>query len=310
MKQDGITRGPWTIEGPDQFGDFNIHHPADRLAIGAVVSNLRPSEEVAANAHFIVTACNAYEPMREALILAEKADRIHSKCQECEDGAQAPEACGDCFPSADDARVARRNVLKSLGVRMRDVDRARVAKAEPLTCKCSQEDVHDYGPCDEHCRSQPATAPHDEDLSRLKDALQLADGAFESIRNKLVNNLYEPERSAFWAAVNARDSIRAALSTLPVNDRRAQLDEARARVKTFEMAIAQLPEMPAIMDERAARRRAIEDAANVVARSVFPLPTDAEIARDGGGIAVMRAAAMARDAIEQQIRALLSESKT
>jgi uncharacterized Zn finger protein (UPF0148 family) len=90
---------------------------------------------------------------------------------------------------------------------------------------------------------------------------------------------------------------------------RAQLDEARARVKTFEMAIAQLPEMPAIMDERAARRRAIEDAANVVARSVFPLPTDAEIARDGGGIAVMRAAAMARDAIEQQIRALLSESK-
>lgn len=91
---------------------------------------------------------------------------------------------------------------------------------------------------------------------------------------------------------------------------RAQLDEARARVKTFEMAIAQLPEMPAIMDERAARRRAIEDAANVVARSVFPLPTDAEIARDGGGIAVMRAAAMARDAIEQQIRALLSESKS
>jgi len=172
----------------------------------------------------IATACNAHEPMREALILAEKADRIHSKCQECEDGAQAPEACGDCFPSADDARVARRNVLKSLGVRMRDVDRARVAKAEPLTCKCSQEDVHDYGPCDEHCRSQPATAPHDEDLSRLKDALQLADGAFESIRNKLVNNLYEPERSAFWAAVNARDSIRAALSTLPVIDRQTSDD--------------------------------------------------------------------------------------
>jgi len=101
----------------------------------------------------IVTACNAYEPLREALILAEKADRIHSKCQECEDGAQAPEACGDCFPSADDARVARRNVLKSLGVRMRDVDRARAIKAEPSICNCSQEDVHDYGPCGEDCRS-------------------------------------------------------------------------------------------------------------------------------------------------------------
>ena len=101
----------------------------------------------------IERACNAYEPMREALILAEKADRIHSKCQECEDGAQAPEACGDCFPSADDARVARRNVLKSLGVRMRDVDRARAIKAEPSICNCSQEDVHDYGPCGEDCRS-------------------------------------------------------------------------------------------------------------------------------------------------------------
>lgn len=62
--------------------------------------------------------------LRKALVLAEKADRIHSKCQECEDGAQAPEVCEHCFPSADDARVARRNVLKSLGVKMRDVDRA------------------------------------------------------------------------------------------------------------------------------------------------------------------------------------------
>jgi len=121
----------------------------------------------------------------------------------------------------------------------------------------------------------------------------------------------DPEHVAalkdIWPKVIAKNKelIDAEIASL-----RAQLDEARARVKTFEMAIAQLPEMPAIMDERAARRRAIEDAANVVARSVFPLPTDAEIARDGGGIAVMRAAAMARDAIEQQIRALLSESKT
>ncbi|ADJ21948.1 hypothetical protein Hden_1541 [Hyphomicrobium denitrificans ATCC 51888] len=67
MPTEDRTAGPWTIEGPDQFGDYNIHHPADRLAIGAVVSNLRPPEENAANAHFIVTACNAYEPMREAL---------------------------------------------------------------------------------------------------------------------------------------------------------------------------------------------------------------------------------------------------
>lgn len=49
-----------------------------------------------------------------------------------------------CFPSADDARVARRNVLKVLGVKMRDVDKAQ-------SCVCSQEEVHDYGPCDENC---------------------------------------------------------------------------------------------------------------------------------------------------------------
>jgi len=43
--------GPWTAEGPDEiFGDYNIHEPLTRAAIGAVVSNLRPPEEVAANA--------------------------------------------------------------------------------------------------------------------------------------------------------------------------------------------------------------------------------------------------------------------
>ena len=126
MKQAERTPGPWTIEGPDQFGDYNIHHPADRLAIGAIVSNMRPAEEVAANARFIVEAVNAYtstEALRSALMLAEKADRIHSKCNECTDYAQPAELCEKCFPSADDARVARRNVLKAIGVKMRDVDR-------------------------------------------------------------------------------------------------------------------------------------------------------------------------------------------
>ena len=140
--------GPWTTDG-------RYIRASERGIVSDVIAivdgRARMTNE--ANAQFIVTACNAYEPMREALILAEKADRIHSKCQECEDGAQAPEACGDCFPSADDARVARRNVLKSLGVRMRDVDRARAIEAEPSICNCSQEDVHDYGPCGEDCRS-------------------------------------------------------------------------------------------------------------------------------------------------------------
>jgi len=57
--------------------------------------------------------------MLEALKAAEKADAIHCKCQECEDGAQAPEVCEHCFPSADDARVLRRNILAKAGLAMR-----------------------------------------------------------------------------------------------------------------------------------------------------------------------------------------------
>lgn len=49
--------------------------------------------------------------MMEALAAAEKADDIHSNCEDCMENAQAAEACGECFPSADDARVLRRNVL-------------------------------------------------------------------------------------------------------------------------------------------------------------------------------------------------------
>lgn len=38
--------------------------------------------------------------------------------------------------------------------------------------------------------------------------LKQAEEAFEFIRLKLVSHLYEPERSAFWKAVEARDAIR------------------------------------------------------------------------------------------------------
>ena len=144
------------VYSPEEF--VADHEPTEfeRQLISDFIAGLFADETFSGILHSLIEKSlvrNAYEPMREALILAEKADRIHSKCQECEDGAQAPEACGDCFPSADDARVARRNVLKSLGVRMRDVDRARAIKAEPSICNCSQEDVHDYGPCGEDCRS-------------------------------------------------------------------------------------------------------------------------------------------------------------
>jgi hypothetical protein len=53
---DGWTKGPWRVEGPDEFGDFNVMHGGDSLAVAAVVSNLRPPKEVAANARLIVAA--------------------------------------------------------------------------------------------------------------------------------------------------------------------------------------------------------------------------------------------------------------
>jgi hypothetical protein len=50
------TPGEWTSESPDEFGDYNIC-PADGvLAVAAVVSNLRPPAEVAANARLIAAA--------------------------------------------------------------------------------------------------------------------------------------------------------------------------------------------------------------------------------------------------------------
>jgi hypothetical protein len=43
------------------------------------------------------------------------------------------------------------------------------------------------------------------------DALMAAEASFEKIRETLVGNLTEPERTAFWEAVHGRDSIRAYL---------------------------------------------------------------------------------------------------
>lgn len=58
---------PWSLEGPDMFGDYNILHSEEAAAIGAVVSNLRAPAEVAANAAFIVKAVNNHHALMKAL---------------------------------------------------------------------------------------------------------------------------------------------------------------------------------------------------------------------------------------------------
>lgn len=58
------TKGPWRAEGPDWFGDYNIMHPADSLAIGAAVTNLRQAAEVRANALLLAAAPDMLEVLR------------------------------------------------------------------------------------------------------------------------------------------------------------------------------------------------------------------------------------------------------
>lgn len=64
--------------------------------------------------------------MKAALVAAEKADKIHSNCEECNEYGQAAEICEHCFPSADDARVLRRNVLAAI----KKADRASQSQKE------------------------------------------------------------------------------------------------------------------------------------------------------------------------------------
>lgn len=48
--------GPWHFEGPDDFGDYNILQPDITVAVAAVVSNLRPADEVLYNARLVAAA--------------------------------------------------------------------------------------------------------------------------------------------------------------------------------------------------------------------------------------------------------------
>jgi hypothetical protein len=55
------TAGPWSAEGPDQFGDYNIHCQHERAVVAAVVNNLRRAAEVAANARLIAASPTMYD---------------------------------------------------------------------------------------------------------------------------------------------------------------------------------------------------------------------------------------------------------
>lgn len=50
------TDGPWMLDGPDEFGDYNVVSPEGPSAVAAVVSNLRDPEQVAANARLVAAS--------------------------------------------------------------------------------------------------------------------------------------------------------------------------------------------------------------------------------------------------------------
>ena len=60
----GHTPGPWHADKPDDFGDFNILHNGNALAIGAVVSNMRPKSEVLSNARLVAAAPDLLDVIR------------------------------------------------------------------------------------------------------------------------------------------------------------------------------------------------------------------------------------------------------
>lgn len=60
------TPGPWAAEPADMFGDHNIVRgdSDEALAVAAVVSNMRPADQVEANARLIAAAPDLLEALR------------------------------------------------------------------------------------------------------------------------------------------------------------------------------------------------------------------------------------------------------
>lgn len=62
----------------------------------------------------IVAGHNNHDALVKALALQEAAEEAHANCDEC-GGEEVPELCPKCFPLFDDARIARRGILASVG---------------------------------------------------------------------------------------------------------------------------------------------------------------------------------------------------
>jgi hypothetical protein len=87
-----FTPGPYRADGPDEFGDFNILHNGDALAVAAVVSNMRAPSEVHANARLISAAPELYAALKELAAAYDNYDGgsiSEKRIQAAVDGAES-----------------------------------------------------------------------------------------------------------------------------------------------------------------------------------------------------------------------------
>lgn len=71
------SKGPWRLDGPDWYGDYNILPAHESLAVGAITRNgFRSAEETLANAHLAVTAPELLECLKDARRLLTDQDAI------------------------------------------------------------------------------------------------------------------------------------------------------------------------------------------------------------------------------------------
>lgn len=121
LDQPSHTTGPWSVEGPDAFGDFNIHCQHERAVVAAVINNVRPPDEVAANARLIAAAPALLEALAWALPLAETAlnahrhERIRCGHQDIRGNNKSGEIIGLHQNEIDDAEHARAALSSAKG---------------------------------------------------------------------------------------------------------------------------------------------------------------------------------------------------
>lgn len=60
----------------------------------------------------VATVAECFSEMRDAVLAYDALERQRDQCENCADCLErAPEACGECFPFADDLRIKMRAAL-------------------------------------------------------------------------------------------------------------------------------------------------------------------------------------------------------